>query len=146
MSAASERVVDARSRRREANEAAGRQHLLGGLDPRIGDGGAADALARTSLRRLIAGLDDIAGLAIPYARLPRRASSAFAAEFACWSDIAGHTVESLLRRPRAGAATVRAVLNAAHEAVAKHQGRAGQRVGSAAAVAGYSTSLTRATD
>jgi hypothetical protein len=37
--------------------------------------------------------------------------------------------------PRAGQATVRAVLAAAHDAVAKHQGRAGERVGSAAAVA-----------
>jgi hypothetical protein len=138
VSGACERVVDATSRRREANEAARQQSLLGGLDPRIGDRGEGDAeaLAQTPLRRLIAGLDDIGGLAIPYARLPRRAHSAFGAEFSCWSDIAGHTVESLLRRPRAGEATVRAVLAAAHDAVAKHQaGASGQRVGSAAAVA-----------
>jgi hypothetical protein len=43
-------------------------------------------------------------------------------------------VNSLLRRPRAGEATVRAVLAAAHDAVAKHQASAVKPVGPAAAV------------
>jgi hypothetical protein len=41
----------------------------------------APASAHTPLDELVAGLDDVAGLAIPYARLPRRAGTAFAAEF-----------------------------------------------------------------
>jgi hypothetical protein len=77
------------------------------------------ATAHTPLRELVAGLDDVAGLAIPYARLARRAGNVFSAEYVFWSDIAGQTVHSLLSRPMAGEGTVRAVLVAAQNTVAK---------------------------
>src|SRR6478752_10220853 len=66
--------------------------------------------AGVPINELIDGLDDIAALAIPYARLPRRAYNVFSAEFASWSDIAGQTVSALLSRPKAGEGTVRALL------------------------------------
>jgi len=93
------------------------------------------AKAHTPLNELIAGLDTVAGLAIPYAHMPRRTVQAFAGEFACWSDISGQTVHSLLSRPAAGVATVRAVLTAARDAVAKQQSVATiEPVGAPAAV------------
>jgi len=48
-----------------------------------------DTRAGVPINELIDGLDDIAALAIPYARLPRRAYNVFSAQFASWSDIAG---------------------------------------------------------
>jgi hypothetical protein len=93
------------------------------------------ATAHAPLRELVAGLDDVAGWAIPYARLPRRAGNAYSAQFLRWSDIAGQTVHSLLSRSGAGEGTVRALLVAAHDAVAKHElTTTGERVAVAAAV------------
>ena len=66
--------------------------------------------AGVPINELIDGLDDIAALAIPYARLPRRAYNVFSAQFASWSDIAGQTMSALLSRPKAGEGTVRALL------------------------------------
>jgi hypothetical protein len=73
---------------------------------------------------LIDGLDDVATLAIRYGRLPRRAYNNYSAQFTCWSDIAGQTVSSLLSRPKAGEATVRALLAAAAGTVAAHRAAA----------------------
>jgi hypothetical protein len=93
------------------------------------------ATVHAPLRELVAGLDDVAGWAIPYARLPRRAGNAYSAEFLRWSDIAGQTVHSLLSRSGAGEGTVRALLVAAQDAVAKHElTTTGERVGATAAV------------
>jgi hypothetical protein len=93
------------------------------------------AAAHAPLRELVAGLDDVAGWAIPYARLPRRAGNAYSAEFLRWSDIAGQTVHSLVGRAGAGEGTVRALLVAAQDTVAKHElATTGERVGVAAAV------------
>jgi len=72
--------------------------------------------AGVPINELIDGLDDIAALAIPYARLPRRAYNVFSAQFASWSDIAGQTLSALLSRPKAGEGTVRALLTAAADA------------------------------
>ena len=91
--------------------------------------------ARTPIGELIDGLDDVAALAIPYARLPRRAHNAYAAQFTNWSDIADQTIESLLSRPKVGESTVHALLEAAKHAVtANHSGATVDRVGPAAAV------------
>jgi hypothetical protein len=76
---------------------------------------------------LIDGLDDVATLPIPYGRLPRRAYNNYSAQFTCWSDIAGQTVSSLLSRPKAGEATVRALLAAATDAVAAYRAAATHR-------------------
>lgn len=84
---------------------------------------------------LVAGLDTVGALAIPYARLPRRAFTAYAGEFVRWSDLAGQTVESLLERRWAGESTVKALLAAAENAVASY--RAAQKapgVGASTAV------------
>ena len=87
------------------------------------------------IRELVAGLDDVAGLAIPYARLPRRARNAYSADFSCWADIGGQSVDSLLSRPHVGEVAVRAVLEAAKDAVAAYRAAAaGSRVGAVAAV------------
>lgn len=84
---------------------------------------------------LVAGLDTVGALAIPYARLPRRVHSAFAEEFVRWSDLAGQTVESLLSRRKAGASTVNALLAAAEDAVAGYRAAAqAPRVGAPTAV------------
>jgi hypothetical protein len=56
--------------------------------------------ADTPLGELVDGLNEVAALTIPYERLPRRARTACAADFTYWGDIAGQTIESLLRRPR----------------------------------------------
>lgn len=88
-------------------------------------------IAHTPLRALVPGLDDVAASAIPYARLPRRAATAFAAAFERWSDIADHTLASLW----AGESTMDALVAAAKEAVAAHRAAAtGARVGPAASV------------
>jgi hypothetical protein len=84
---------------------------------------------------LIDGLDEVATLPIPYGRLPRRAYNNYSAQFTCWSDLAGHTVSSLLSRPKAGEATVRALLAAATDAVAAYRAAATRgRVGATKAV------------
>jgi hypothetical protein len=94
-------------------------------------GNAAD----TPLGELVEGLNAVAALAIPYARLPRRARTACAPDFMCWGDIAGQTIESLLSRPKIGERAVQALLTAATDAVARYRAAAvAERVGADAAV------------
>lgn len=72
----------------------------------------------TPIRDLIDGLDDIAEQAIPYGWLPGRARTFYGADFTTWSDLADHTITSLVDRPKGGLGTVRSILIAAHEAAA----------------------------
>lgn len=72
----------------------------------------------TPISDLIDGLDDVADQAIPYGWLPGRARTFYGPDFATWSDLAHHTITSLLDRPKGGLGTVRSILTAAHEAVA----------------------------
>ena len=91
--------------------------------------------AATPLRHLIAGMDEIGSLMIPYARLPRRLG-AYAQEFPKWSDIAGQSPHALLSRPKVGVAAVRALVQAAQDAVKTHRTTADAgSVGAEAAVA-----------
>ena len=91
--------------------------------------------AATPLRHLIAGMDEIGSLMIPYARLPRRLG-AYAQEFPQWSDIAGQSPHALLSRPKVGVAAVRALVQAAQDAVKTHRTTADAgSVGAEAAVA-----------
>jgi hypothetical protein len=91
--------------------------------------------ADTPLGELVDGLDAVAALMIPYARLPRRARTACAADFTDWGDIAGQTIESLLGRPKIGERAVQALLTAATDAVAGYRAAAvADRVGADAAV------------
>jgi hypothetical protein len=96
-----------------------------------------EATLHTPIGELVAGLDEVAHLAIPYARMPRRAHSAYSAEFIYWSDIAAQTPHSLLNHPKAGEVTVRAVLAAAADALDRYRTgpAAPDPVGAAAAVA-----------
>lgn len=71
----------------------------------------------TPIRDLIDGLDDIADQAIPYGWLPGRARTFYGPDFATWSDLADHTITSLVERPKGGLGTVRSILTAAREAV-----------------------------
>lgn len=73
---------------------------------------------------LIDGLDEIADLAIPYGRLPRRAHTAYASDLRVWSDLAATSVDELLRRPKAGEATARAMVTAAKDTVRAYRGAA----------------------
>jgi hypothetical protein len=92
------------------------------------------ATANTPLRELIVGLDDVADWAIPYAQLPRRTGNAYSPAYRRWSDVANQTVHSL-RRPYLAESTVRPLLLAARDAVAKHKRATNsERVGAAAAV------------
>lgn len=91
--------------------------------------------ADTPLGELLDVLNEVAALAIPYARLPRRARTACAADFTYWGDIAGQTIESLLSRPKIGERAVQALLTAATDAVAGYRAAAGaERVGADSAV------------
>lgn len=72
----------------------------------------------TPIGDLIDGLDDIADQAIPYGWLPGRARTFYGPDFATWSDLADHTITSLVERPKGGLGTVRSILTAAREAVA----------------------------
>jgi hypothetical protein len=67
---------------------------------------------------LIEGLNAIAALPIPYARLPKRAQVGWAPVLRTWGDVAAETPGSLLARPKAGQALLQALLGAAEEAVA----------------------------
>lgn len=71
----------------------------------------------TLIGELIEGLDEIAALPIPYARLPKRAQVGWAPVLRTWADVAAETSGSLLARPKAGEALLRALLAAAEEAV-----------------------------
>jgi hypothetical protein len=76
------------------------------------------AKPHTPVGDLIAGLDEVASLPIAYGQLPRRAYNVYSADFTRWSDIAEQTPTSLLDYPKAGVATVCALLTAAEDAVA----------------------------
>jgi len=86
------------------------------------------------LSDLVAGLDSIGSLVIPYARLPRRLGL-YAQEFPRWGDVADQTIEALLARPKLGAAAVGALIDAAQSAVHTSQHAAAGAVGAEAAVA-----------
>ena len=88
----------------------------------------------TPLRDLVAGLESIGSLAISYARLPPRLG-AYAEELPRWADVASQTPNSLLQRPKLGEAAVRALIEAAQEAVHTSQQAAAGSVGPQAAVA-----------
>ena len=91
------------------------------------------ALVDCRLDDLIDGFDAIAELRIPYARLPKRVATAYAAEFDSWSQMRSQTLGTLMARPKTGDGTVRALLTAAREAVAD-VAAASIRVGARAAV------------
>ncbi|MDV3133318.1 hypothetical protein [Mycobacterium sp. 29Ha] len=93
-----------------------------------------DTRADTPIQKLVAGFDEIGEVAIPYARLPRRLRKVCAADFSCWSDIGGQSAASLLNRPSVGVGAVRALLEAATDAVAARRAAAGRPVGAVAAV------------
>ncbi|WP_169714185.1 sigma-70 family RNA polymerase sigma factor [Mycobacterium xenopi] len=77
-------------------------------------------LADAPIAQLVDGLvEQIGPQAIPYGQLPQRARTFYSADFTTWSDLADQTISSLLNRPQAGAATVRAILAAARDAVAR---------------------------
>jgi hypothetical protein len=73
----------------------------------------------TPIAKLVDDFDAIAAQAIPYARLPTRAATAYSGELRCWSDLDDATIGSLIGWPKAGEATVRALMGAARDAVAK---------------------------
>lgn len=84
---------------------------------------------------LVAGLDDIGSMTIPYARLPRRLGL-YVEEFPRWADVADQTLRELLARPKLGVAAVGALIGAAHDAVHTSQMvAAAGTVGAEAAVA-----------
>ena len=96
---------------------------------------SAEETQQTPLRELVAGFGEIAALPIPYARLPRRLG-AYAQEFPRWSDAAGQTPQALRSLPKVGDGAVRALVQAAQEAVKTHRDAAAAgRVGAEAAVA-----------
>jgi hypothetical protein len=96
---------------------------------------SAEEAQHTPLRELVAGFGEIAALPIPYARLPRRLGT-YAQEFPRWSDVAAQTPQALLSRPKVGDAAVRALVQAAQEAVKTHRtSAAAGGVGAEAAVA-----------
>lgn len=77
--------------------------------------------AGTPLRELVEGLDTVAEVPIPYARMPTRAHTVFGAEFSTWGQIAGETVEFLLERRFGGSATIVALVAAAEDTVSRYQ-------------------------
>ena len=75
----------------------------------------------TPIADLIEGFAEVGKRQIPYGWLPVRAHSAYAAEFTVWSQLRAETISTLIDRPYAGEATVRAVLLVAREAVARQR-------------------------
>jgi hypothetical protein len=76
-----------------------------GAGPAAGVAYWRDAIAAhpyATFSELVIGLETVAALPIPYARLPRRAYNVYLADFRCWSDIATQTPDSLLSRRNAG--------------------------------------------
>ncbi|MCH9737052.1 MAG: winged helix-turn-helix domain-containing protein [Actinomycetia bacterium] len=88
----------------------------------------------TPLGNLVPWFDTIGALAIPYARLPPRLG-VYAEVFPRWADVATQTPNSLLQRPKFGDAAVRALIEAAQEAVHARQEAAAGSVGAEVAVA-----------
>ncbi|WP_071288818.1 sigma factor-like helix-turn-helix DNA-binding protein [Mycolicibacterium llatzerense] len=78
----------------------------------------------STVRDLVAGLDDVAAAPIPYGGLPGRASTAYRGRYTVWSDMAGETISVLRALPGAGERTLQAVLAAAGEAVAAQRAAA----------------------
>lgn len=83
----------------------------------------------------VPGLDEIGAIAIPYARLPGRAATAYRPRYTYWADIAGELMEDLMALPGAGERTLRATLAAAIETVAAHRAARGRRRLTASAAA-----------
>lgn len=81
---------------------------------------SAEETQHTPLRELVAGFGEIAAVPIPYARLPRRLG-AYAQQFPRWSDVADQTPQALLSLPKVGDGAVRALVQAAQEAVKTHR-------------------------
>ena len=71
-----------------------------------------------AIGELVDGFAEIADQAIPYAWLPGRARTFYGTDFSTWSDLASETIDTLVNRPKGGIGTVRAIVIAAHEAVA----------------------------
>ena len=71
-----------------------------------------------AIGELVDGFSEIADQAIPYAWLPGRARTFYGTDFTTWSDLSGETIDTLVNRPKGGIGTVRAIVIAAHEAVA----------------------------
>lgn len=95
----------------------------------------AEQLLGVPLRDLVAGLDDVGELSIPYSRLPRR-WSIYSEDWPRWTDVADQTPEALLLRPKLGVAAVGALIRAAQDAVRVSQSAvAAGTVGAEAAVA-----------
>jgi len=70
---------------------------------------------------LVAGLETIKAVAIPYARLPGRARTVYGPHYALWGDIADTPMDHLYALPGAAEQTVRAVLDAARETAEAHR-------------------------
>ena len=81
----------------------------------------------TPIGELVDGLHEVAALPIAYARLPRRAHTAYAEDFTCWGDIAGQTIESLLSRPKIGERAVQAMLAGGQRRRRRVSGRGSSR-------------------
>ena len=75
----------------------------------------------TPIAELVDGFDRIVIQPIPYSGLPRRAHTIFGADMLTWADLAGETIATMTARPKAGIATVRAILVAAQQATAPNQ-------------------------
>ena len=75
----------------------------------------------------VPGLDDIATVAIPYARLPGRAATAYRPRYTYWADLADELMEDLMALRGAGERTLRATVAVASETVAAHRAARGRR-------------------
>lgn len=73
----------------------------------------------TAISALVDGLADIGHLPIPYGWLPTRARNNYGTDFVNWSDLSEETIGSLIKRPKGGEATVRAIIDAARKAAAE---------------------------
>ncbi|ANE83454.1 hypothetical protein A7U43_28500 (plasmid) [Mycobacterium adipatum] len=90
----------------------------------------------TAVRELIEGLDEVGHLRVPYARLPKRVHTAFAAEHTTWAEIGERSIAELMTCRMAGDATMVALLEAGVAAVADSRAAAGlTRIGAPAAIA-----------
>lgn len=85
-----------------SNSVGGRSALDSGGAP-IPDWWRVEEFVGVPLRDLIAGLDEVGELPVPYARPPRRLAI-YAEEFPRWADVAGQTPQALLDRLKLGVA------------------------------------------
>lgn len=79
-----------------------------------------DEIADRPLTDLVEGLELVSSQSIPYAHLPRRLSI-YSTELVRWSDVSAETPLTLMARPKIGESAVRALVQAAVEAVAVHR-------------------------